>query len=103
MKPSELIADPARWTTGAFARNCNGNHVVHWDGDATCWCGDGALMRCLLPMAPSGFAIDSTAYWSAFKAANEKSKELYGTDFISLNDGPDGHARVLHVLREIGQ
>lgn len=37
------ISDPAKRTTGAFARDIEGEKVIAWDKRATCWCTVGAL------------------------------------------------------------
>lgn len=33
------------WTQGTFARNADGVPVPFYFKDATCWCGDGALLK----------------------------------------------------------
>jgi hypothetical protein len=38
-----LIASPARWTQGEFARNETGNRVSTYSDDAVCFCAIGAL------------------------------------------------------------
>lgn len=51
-KGRELISDPAKWTTGAYARDSNetgptggkyGIHLSPAQPGATCWCSAGAL------------------------------------------------------------
>lgn len=47
MKPSELIADPAKWTKGAYARDAKGAKLAdNCDPIAVCWCAAGAIERC---------------------------------------------------------
>lgn len=40
-----LIADPAKWTAGAFARGANGRAVPPGGKHAVCWCAEGALAK----------------------------------------------------------
>ena len=40
-----LIAEPARWTKGAYARNRNGDEIEHDRPGAVCWCLVGALKK----------------------------------------------------------
>jgi hypothetical protein len=51
MKMYELLADPAHWTKGAMARTGpNGIFSVEPDDPAaTCWCLDGAVVKCYPP------------------------------------------------------
>lgn len=92
MKPSELIADRKRWTTGMYAAD-EKKRSVHVDSPEACaWCAVGAIHRCC------------SNYEEVILAACDKAYELYEEPFMSmLNDGPDGHRRVLRVLRAIGQ
>jgi hypothetical protein len=39
----ERIADPSKWTKGAFARNKHGAAVASTDPEAVCWCSFGAI------------------------------------------------------------
>ena|SRR5271166_5367285 len=43
-KARALLSDPARWTTGAFARRADGLFCYEHDADAVCWCALGALV-----------------------------------------------------------
>lgn len=43
VKGRKLISDEERWTTGASARDVNGNNVPSVDPTATCWCTIGAI------------------------------------------------------------
>lgn len=40
-----LIADPARWTQGDYARDANGKSVLPNSRYAVCWCSVGALRK----------------------------------------------------------
>lgn len=46
MKIHELFTDARRWTQGTFARNARGETVATSNPAATCWCLEGAMMRC---------------------------------------------------------
>ena len=46
MKAWELLEDPKKWTTGAYARTASGELRQSHDADATCWCTIGAIRRC---------------------------------------------------------
>ena len=95
MKPSELIADPERWTRGWYAKTATGQDVNACDGAACRWCAIGALRRCI---------PDPIARWKVLESACEAARRIYQVQHLDqLNDGPDGHAKVLRVLREIGQ
>ena len=50
-----LIEDPARWTRGAWARNCLGHHTEPGQPDAVRWCVAGACIKVIGP-SPSGQA-----------------------------------------------
>ena len=41
----EIIADPARWTKNAVARNAAGKEVPASHPEAVCWCVTGAIGR----------------------------------------------------------
>jgi len=43
VKARELIAEPARWTTGGFARDRRGDSTDWLSPTATCWCAAGAI------------------------------------------------------------
>jgi hypothetical protein len=42
----DLIRDPKRWTRGAAARDAKGEKVGALNPAATCWCADGAIVKC---------------------------------------------------------
>lgn len=94
MKPSELIADEKRWTTSKMARDSSDNEVMLGSYRAAKWCAAGAICHCYTR------GIDVNGIWAE---ADKKALEMYGVLLAPLNDGPDGHARVLEVLRAIGQ
>lgn len=49
----DLIADPAHWTKGAFARNANGARTSASDPAACRFCSAGALLRANLKTSES--------------------------------------------------
>jgi hypothetical protein len=96
----DLIKDPARWTTGAFARNANGGEVCADDPGACEWCALGAVFvsqrseediepaskaRGLLAEAAEGFGFegagmlndstDHTTVLAMFDAAIARAEE----------------------------
>lgn len=83
---SDLLADPARWTQRADARTADGS-PVGWDHpDAARWCIFGALHRCV-PQE------DRLAVLTALHNELPADRAL-----THVNDGPDGHARILDLL-----
>ncbi len=46
MKVKELLADPARWTKGTFARRVDNEAVASQSEEACKWCLLGAIRRC---------------------------------------------------------
>ena len=42
----ELLSEPARWTTGEYARDAAGHETDPSDGRAVSWCGHGAIYAC---------------------------------------------------------
>jgi len=43
-KARALLENPEHWTTGAFARDINGDMVTPSSGYAVAWCAEGALL-----------------------------------------------------------
>lgn len=48
MKIRDLLADPSKWTQGAYARDAEGNKIRFRSGrdSAVCWCLQGAVQHC---------------------------------------------------------
>lgn len=46
MKAWELLEDPKKWTTGAYARLEDGQTCSSYNPAATCWCTLGAIRKC---------------------------------------------------------
>ncbi|SDK43098.1 DUF6197 family protein [Bradyrhizobium ottawaense] len=105
----ELIADPARWTKGYFARDTAGSEVYPTESNAVCWCADGALAKSadVTIDAESGEWSWDTAgvYEAASKLLRSVTKELTGqTSYSRVNDGnveiedKSPHEAILFVL-----
>lgn len=74
----DLITDPSRWTTHWLARDDAGVPCDPVGEEATCFCAIGALLH-----VTKGDHLDLLIDFQ---------------DLDIINDGPDGHARVLAVL-----
>lgn len=48
MKIKELLTVPDKWTTGAFARDIDGNVISPLSKEARSWCLAGAASKCYL-------------------------------------------------------
>jgi hypothetical protein len=88
---ADLIRDPARWTTGVSARDARGEPRGPYEPDAVCWCAYGAIHRVTNRSGQRFMAL-------SFAVALRFPGENYPHD---VNDGPDGHARVLGALDAI--
>lgn len=49
MKVRELLKDAGCWTKGVFALNAAGDEVSAYAQQATCFCLEGAIMKCYPP------------------------------------------------------
>lgn len=94
MKPSELIADPAKWTKGSNARAKNGAEIAARSPSAVKWCVDGALFRCF---------HSAHSYASAH---HKLLRTLFNNNYFAIvkwNDAPERtHAEVLAALKACG-
>ena len=90
MKPSELLAEPSKWTQGCYARDVDGTTVAIQSPDAVCWCLEGTVFKC------------------ENRVANHSKLRRFiytkhGFHISTWNDAPGRtHAEVLAVLKEIG-
>ena len=95
-----IIADPARWTAGAFARTdevSNPREVDPCDPAATCFCALGALIRVNdIPPPWTQYRDEIVGESELWLATREHFEEFDGRDSVTdINDGPEGHPRVL--------
>ena len=90
----DLIADPARWTTARFARDEFGNELLDPSSPrAACWCARGAIQKIGgRPDKPGTPAYGAAEY--LYKAC----VALFGKTVFLVNDGPNGHARILKAF-----
>lgn len=86
MKVYELLADPASWTKGEFARNANGYPVLSRSNEACCWCLAGAVNVC----------------YENNLEIRDMLKTRLGTYISIWNDAPERtHADVINLCREL--
>jgi hypothetical protein len=87
-----LITPKEQRCTGDYAMGRSGR-LVHAEGkSAVQWCFLGALWR-------AAFLRHRGKYGKAVDACLAASQRLYGTHGIDVNDGPDGHRRILRAMR----
>jgi hypothetical protein len=88
-----LIADPAKWTQGWFAKTAKGQRVGPEEDKAVCWC----VMGALKVTSPAGVyhPIHAPAYPFLSRAA-ESVKGSFGSP-AWVNDTTD-HATVLRMF-----
>lgn len=88
---ADLIRDPARWTSGASAVDAEGKPVSARSTRACAWCAYGAVER----VCTGGRA-------DRLSMALERC--FPGQDYAwDVNDGPDGHRRILEALDAIAE
>ncbi len=87
MLPSELIAEPEKWTQGVNARDKIGFSVDEKDPNAVSFCVYGALALCRISKDDSRFI-----------ALREKVAPKWPSEW---NDSST-HAEVVSVLKEVG-
>ena len=85
----DLIADPARWTTGVTSRDVDGNFVYVNDATAVCWDAVGAMAK------------ESVRFPIRERVDMYCRMVLGRSGAPETNDGPDGHARVLEAMRAV--
>lgn len=90
MKPSELLADPSKWTQGVMARDAQGNEVSPQDENAICFCLLGALEKC-------NYEHKQHLLYRVLRVEYDEYS------IVSFNDSPRRtHEEVLNLLREVG-
>lgn len=83
-----LIDTPDKWTQHTYARNPHGEITFPEEGDAICFCGQGAVFRVL-----------GNSNSDRLDAALEALNQAAGCYFVKLNDDPaTTHADVLAVF-----
>lgn len=80
----ELISDPAKWTTGYYARTANGQCTNSENPDAVCWCAFGALWKVSNSRSNSANLLETAA------------NHLFHEDVVTVNDVM-GHEAILKV------
>lgn len=89
MKPSELLADPARWCRGSVAMDAEGRRVPENHPKACRWCAMGAIVHC------------KTMGVIALQEYLRRSG--IASDIAAWNDDPNTqHADVLAALTAVG-
>jgi hypothetical protein len=83
-----LIEDAKRWTTGACARDTDGDIVQLNSDEAYCFCALGAVFRVVKKNLDLAFAAE--------KELEKAASELFGKTMIDVNDEL-GHAAVLRM------
>jgi len=86
----DLIKDPNRWTTGALARDADGECVDANNIRAVRWSASGAMVKKRVSMS---IRLRVVAYCRVVL--------LYPNGLYYINDGPYGHTRVLEVMRAV--
>lgn len=89
----ELIADPARWTTGVEALSDSGCSVAAWSDNACRWCLSGAHNA--IRNRPSWQGTE--AGYTAFAALRRVAFDLRGRSIQDAND-QGTHADALELL-----
>lgn len=91
-----LIEDPARWTTGANARDRYGMSTFSpLDPSAVCWCASGALIRVC-----AGYSVPDAAMHFLEMAARVELRQTVsfsGNAAVTVND-QGSHAATLRML-----
>jgi len=88
----DLIEDPNRWTTGAEARDTDGERVDANNIRAVRWSAFGAMVKKHVSIT---LRLRVVAYCRFVLLSPN------GVDYI--NDGDDGHTRVLEVMRSVNR
>jgi hypothetical protein len=93
IKAKAEIANPARWTREAYARDENGQAVDIYDANATCFCAVGAIRR----QNPKQHLVNMSIE-HAVKAINTACREKARTIYHH-NDHPEtSHEDIIQVF-----
>lgn len=99
-KPSEILSAAAdliepegRWTQNRFAASADGEMRSPQEGEASCWCAWGALLR--VAADPSDDAVYD---------ASDIAEAVIGGNLVMFNDAPDRtQAEVVSALRQAAE
>lgn len=93
IEAKKLIEDPAKWTTGWFAKDIEGKHVSSVSVQAVCFCSLGAI-ECA-----SGVELEDVPSNSFYEYASEALAEAMAEDVDDFNDSHT-HAEVMEKWDE---
>jgi hypothetical protein len=91
MKVSELLSDPARWTTEEFAKDADGFPVNPRDGRAVCWCLLGALEKCY-----------GSSYTPEYDKLSEAIRQRVGDPWVVEFNDRATHSEIIEVVTKAG-
>lgn len=99
---AELLDDPAHWTTGALAKDANGNSVAPTDPSATCWCAIGATYKVYYDLTGSKVYETKNQERLVLKITQRlmqsASQMLVGKRVEGMNDAKDGAENLKRVM-----
>jgi hypothetical protein len=91
-----LLSDKKRWTQDAWARDARGRQCSVEEDCAEKFCLDGALFR-----VQYEFKVPDNVAYAARVLIEQKSRQLFDTDYVSVNDanrgGYENGLRILHA------
>lgn len=99
---ADLLDDPAHWTTGALAKDANGNSVGPTDPTATCWCAIGATYKVYYDL--TGTKVFDTGKQERLvlkitqRLMQSASQMLVGKRVEGMNDAKDGAENLRRVM-----
>lgn len=94
MKAYELISDPEKWTTGAMARDKNGDPVATTSGNAVKFCAMGALCA----VTPNHMDKE---FSEKLLRAQHICIEKYNVSSLSVVNDMIGREAAIEVLKEL--
>jgi len=98
MKVKELLADPASWTQGQFARDIWGRAVDVQGERAICWCIGGGIRKCY-PDSEEWESVSKKILRVIDPAFDPENKDWRLEPIFDFND-KSTHAEVMKVLEE---
>ncbi len=91
MKVKELLADPARWTRGMFARRADNEPVASQSDEACKWCLLGAIRRCY---------VEGEEYARAHTQLKTAVIKFSGQSRIGVFNDTTTHENLMKVLED---